>query len=69
MHAWAQAKDPALAATQVSNAMRFLPPESVLAFNIGNEADAFTCVGGVRSVKARDQVTATGLLAHGSKRR
>lgn len=37
-----QARDPQLAATQVTNAMRFLPPQSILAFNIGNEADAFT---------------------------
>ena len=26
----------------MTNAMRFLPPESILAFNIGNEPDAFT---------------------------
>jgi len=35
-------KNATLAALQVSNAMRFLPPEAVLAINIGNEADAFT---------------------------
>ena len=36
-----QARDPGLAVTQVTNAMRFLPPEAVLAFNIGNEADSY----------------------------
>ena len=36
-----QARDPDLAVTQVTNAMRFLPPEAVLAFNIGNEADSY----------------------------
>ncbi|GAX74173.1 hypothetical protein CEUSTIGMA_g1622.t1 [Chlamydomonas eustigma] len=35
------ARDPGLAVTQVGNAMRFLPPGAILAFNIGNEADAF----------------------------
>ena len=37
----AQAKDPGLAVTQVTNAMRFLPPASVLAFNVGNEPDSY----------------------------
>eukprot|EP00955_Chlamydomonas_euryale_P116547 366426-Chlamydomonas_euryale.AAC.11 len=37
-----QARDTELAKAQVTNAMRFLPPEAVLAFNIGNEADAYT---------------------------
>ena len=37
-----QARDPGLAATQATNAMRFLKPESVIAFNIGNEPDSYT---------------------------
>ncbi|KAG1679112.1 hypothetical protein FOA52_000467 [Chlamydomonas sp. UWO 241] len=37
-----RARDPALAVQQVAAAMRFIPPEAILAFNIGNEPDSYT---------------------------
>ena len=36
-----QARDPALAVAQVRSALRFLPPEAVLSFGVGNEPDIY----------------------------
>ena len=39
-----QARDPQLAVTQVSHALRFLPPGAILSFGIGNEPDIYRYV-------------------------
>lgn len=35
------ARDPDLAVQQITNAMRFLPPQSVMSFGLGNEPDVY----------------------------
>jgi hypothetical protein len=49
-----RAKDPALAVKQATNAMRFLPPAAVMAFNIGNEPDSFTSRAGNKALFPND---------------